>query len=220
MNANTGLESLFGNMIAKNEKQKLMRTFSAVEWIMHAGVTLIFTIAAITIVPFVRVYTSGITDAEYIVLAYGMQCLRVPYFRMIKAAGHFKETQNGAYISTIINIALTVPLVIFFGLKGAAVGTFAAMLYHTCYFALYLRKNILNRPFWHFAKYMLTDAVTAGAAWWLTRGFEMSAVGYGAWCVLALKVTGVTFLVCAAVNFLVYRKEIAGLMEFFRHRRK
>ncbi len=228
MTATTGLESLFGNMIAKNEKQKLMRTFSAVEWIMHAGVTLIFTIAAITIVPFVRVYTSGITDAEYIVplfavsivLAYGMQCLRVPYFRMIKAAGHFKETQNGAYISTIINIALTVPLVIFFGLKGAAVGTFAAMLYHTCYFALYLRKNILDRPFWHFAKYMLTDAVTAGAAWWLTRGFEMSAVGYGAWCVLALKVTGVTFLVCAAVNFLVYRKEIAGLMEFFRHRRK
>ena len=115
---------------------------------------------------------------------------------------------------------LEMALVIFFGLKGAAVGTFAAMLYHTCYFALYLRKNILDRPFWHFAKYMLTDAVTAGAAWWLTRGFEMSAVGYGAWCVLALKVTGVTFLVCAAVNFLVYRKEIAGLMEFFRHRRK
>lgn len=195
---------------------------------MHAGVTLIFTIAAITIVPFVRVYTSGITDAEYIVplfavsivLAYGMQCLRVPYFRMIKAAGHFRETQNGAYISTIINIALTVPLVIFFGLKGAAVGTFAAMLYHTCYFALYLRKNILERPFWHFAKYMLTDAVTAGAVWWLTRGFELGAVGYGAWVVLALKVTGVTIPVCAAVNFLVYRKEIAGLMEFFRHRRK
>ena len=119
MTAATGLESLFGNMIAKDEKEKLSKVFSAVEWVTHLGVTMLFTIAAITIVPFISVYTRGIKDVNYnaplfgliLVAAYGAQCLRVPYFRIIKAAGHFKETQNGAYISAGLNIALTMALV-------------------------------------------------------------------------------------------------------------
>ena len=111
------------------------------------------TIAGICIVPFVSVYTRGITDANYIaplfatilVVAYGSQCLRVPYFRVIKAAGHFKETQNGAYISAALNIVITVALVFKFGLIGAASGTLVAMIYHTCYFVWYFRK----RTYWN-----------------------------------------------------------------------
>ena len=49
LTAATGLESMFGNMIAKGEKETLRQTFNAVEWLVHTGVTIIFTIAGICI---------------------------------------------------------------------------------------------------------------------------------------------------------------------------
>lgn len=220
MTATTGLESLFGNMIAKDEKDKLMQAFSAVEWLVHTGVTLIFTVAAITIVPFVSVYTKGITDANYItplfgallVIAYGIQCLRVPYFRVIKAAGHFKETQNGAYISAGLNIVITVVLVFKFGLIGAAIGTLVAMLYHTCYFVWYLRKNILERSVKYFIKYLITDSVVAVASYYLTRGFVMEMDTYLSWVILAIQVSAVVTAVVLVIHTIFYKNQMKSLI--------
>lgn len=226
MTAATGLESLFGNMIANGEKERLLKTFSTVEWITHAGVTIAFTIAAITIVPFVSVYTKGITDTNYIaplfglllVAAYGAQCLRVPYFRVIKAAGHFKETQNGAYISAGLNIIITIALVFKFGLIGAAIGTLVAMLYHTCYFVWYLHSNILVRSTKYFIRYLITDALIVVISYTLTKGFVASSESYAMWMVLALKVAGVVIAVSAIVNILAYRLQIKNTLSLLKSR--
>ena len=134
--------------------------------------------------------------------------MRIPYFRIIKAAGHFKQTQNGAFISAALNIIITIVLVFKLGLVGVAIGTLVAMLYHTCYFVWYLRKNILNRNVWHFVKYMLTDAVVFATVLLLTRGFELQAITYWAWIVMAIKVSFVTLGVTALVNVLLYRDKI------------
>ncbi len=226
MTAATGLEALFGNMIAKNEKEKLYKTFTAVEWITHAGVTVIFTVAGITIVPFIRVYTRGIEDANYIVpifatllvAAYGVQTLRIPYFRIIKAAGHFKQTQNGSFISAGLNIIITVSLVFKFGLIGAALGTLIAMLYHTCYFVWYLQKNILNRKVRYFVKYMITDTAIIVISWFLTRKFEMAAISYFSCAVFALKVTGVVAVVCFLINCGVYWKLMKNAFDMLKRK--
>ena len=226
MTAATGLESLFGNMIAKGEKEKLLKTFCAVEWITHTGVTIIFTIAAITIVPFVAVYTRGITDANYIaplfavllVTAYGAQCLRVPYFRVIKAAGHFRETQNGAYISAGLNIVITVALVFKYGLIGAACGTLAAMLYHTCYFVWYLQRKILERNVKYFIFYLITDCMIAVTSYFATKGFVINCDSYFAWIILALKVTGVVIAASFFLNLIVYRSQVLNVFGLLRRK--
>lgn len=224
MTAATGLESYFGNMIAKNEEKELNQSFSLIEFIVHFFVSVVFTIAIITIIPFIKVYTNGITDADYIqpvfsailVLAFAVQCLRIPYFRIIKAAGHFKETQNGAYISTVINIVLTLVLVFIIGLPGVAIGTFAAFAYHTVYFAVYLRKNILKRSFVYFIKYIFTDSVILVLACLATQWFEMTDITYFAWVVLALKVSFVTLTIAVIVNLIFNGKYIKKLIKKFR----
>lgn len=224
LTAATGLESLFGNMIAKGERDTLTRTFNAVEWIVHTGVTFIFTIAGICIVPFVTVYTRGITDANYIaplfgailVMAYGSQCLRVPYFRVIKAAGHFKETQNGAYISAALNIVITVTLVFKFGLIGAASGTLVAMLYHTCYFVWYLRKNILKRSAKYFLKYIIIDTLVVIGSCYVAKIFTFSGESYGSWIVYAIKISIVVMFVSAVFNALFFRDQIKNALKLVK----
>ena len=227
MTAATGLEALFGNMIANGEKKKLLKVFSVVEWIVHTGVTFIFTIAMITIVPFITIYTKGITDANYIeplfgtllVIAYGAECLRVPYFRVIKAAGHFKETQNGAFISAGLNVVITVILVFKLGLIGVALGTLIAMIYHTIYFVLYLSNNILYRPVYIFLKYLITDVVVIMISYMLTKGFMLCNESYLAWVILAIKVAIVVFLVTLIVNVIIYKKQMINMLSFFKRKK-
>ena len=224
MTAATGLEALFGNMIARGEKEKLLDTFATVEWAIHSVVTFVFAVTAFTIIPFVSVYTQGIDDANYIapafaailVIAYGAQCLRIPYFRIIKAAGHFKQTQNGAYISACLNIIITVGLVFKLGLIGTAIGTFLAMFYHTSYFAVYLSKNILNRPIKYYLQYICIDCLTVGLAYLVVKNLQFNVYTYFDWAKLAVVVSIVVLAVSACINFLFNRKQIYMLTRLLK----
>ena len=221
MTAATGLEAFFGNMLAKNEKDALNQSFEIIEFIIHFSVTIIFAIAAFTIVPFISVYTRGIEDANYIqplfglllIVAYASQCLRIPYFRIIKAAGHYKETQNGAFISMGLNIVLSIVLVFFLDLTGLAIGTLVAMLYHTVYFAWYLRKNILNRSILYFIKYIICDIVIFISCYFITQisWFNISALNYQSWIIVALKVALIVVPFAILANCIFSFKIIAKI---------
>lgn len=224
LTAATGLESLFGNMIVRKERETLNRTFNAVEWIVHTAVTVLFTITGLCIIPFISVYTRGISDANYIeplfgalmVIAYGSQCLRVPYFRIIKASGHFKETQNGAYISAGLNIFITIALVFKLGLVGAALGTLVAMLYHTLYFVWYLKKHILSRPISVFIKHIIVDAFVAVISCVVSKFFSFSGESYAILIIYALEVSGIVVLVSVLINLIAYKKDIKDIIKLIK----
>ena len=208
MSAATGLESYFGNMLAQNERKVISRSFAKIESICHMIATIVFSITAITIVPFIRVYTESITDVDYfvpgfgllLVFAYWMQCLRIPYFRIIKAAGHYKETQNGAFISLGINIVVSLCLVIQYGLIGTAIGTLLAMLFHTVYFVWYLRRNILSRKVIYFLSHFCVDLIVFIVAYVCTRQMSPGVCSYWAWICYAIKISCITVLISVVLN--------------------
>ena len=221
MTAVSGLESFWGNIMAKKEYYLLKKTFEVVESLIHAGVTFLFIVTAILIAPFVSVYTKGINDAAayylplfgiLLTLAYGVQCLRVPYFRIIKAAGHYKETQKGAFISMLLNIIFSITLIFKFQLVGVAIGTLVAMLYHTIYFAWYLRKNILNRPFNHFVKHMVVDIIVGVLSFLATGWLRMGITTYGDWIIYAVIVAVIVGVITFALNLLLYKDEFIYLI--------
>ena len=216
MTAATGLESMFGNMIAKKEENTLVRTFETIEWVVHTLVTGVFTVATIMIVPFVSIYTEGITDANYIapvfgmllVIAYATQCLRIPYFRIIKAAGHYKQTQNGSFISAGLNIIISLSLVFQYGLIGIAIGTFVAMLYHTIYFVVYLNKSILYRPIRFFFKHLFVDLIIGSGVFLISRVLPIKCMNYIEWVQWSVIITLITVVISVLVNLAFYGKII------------
>lgn len=220
----TGLEALFGNLLASKEKEKLLRIFEIAEWLIHTGVTIIFTIAAITVVPFVSVYTKGITDANYqvpffgalLLSTYAIRCLRFPYFGIVKAAKHFKETQIGAFVSAGLNIVITFALVSKYGLVGAASGSLVAQVFHTFYLVWYLKLHILKRPPINFIRYFVTDLFIAVISYYLTCGFILKCTTYVEFVVLAIDVTLVVLAVSIVVNLLLYETKMRQVLYFVR----
>ncbi|MDN6671949.1 MAG: sugar isomerase, partial [Staphylococcus equorum] len=59
----TGTTAAFGNMIANNEKQTLKIRFNQMELIIFLVSTILFTVTGIMFLPFISIYTKGITDA-------------------------------------------------------------------------------------------------------------------------------------------------------------
>lgn len=220
----TGVYSLLGDMYARKEEKTLQRTFSAFELIIHTFVTFLYGVAAVLIVPFVSVYTRGVTDANYIVplfailivAANGAFCLRMPYNTMIHVAGHFKETQTSSILEAFINVVVSILLVHRYGLVGVACGTLIAMLYRTIYLAWYLQSHILNRSFMIYVKHMVVDIVVVLCIWFSTKWFSLGTESWGAWILLAIKVSLIALPEALLINSLIYRNILGDSINLLR----
>lgn len=211
-----GVQALIGNMIAKGEKKELDSFFGKVERLVHLAVTVVFLCMGFLIVPFVRVYTDGINDAEYqrplfavlFTLATALFCLRAPYNQAILAAGHYKQTQRSAFIEAGITLGLSIVLSPFFDLVGIAVALLVAKAYRLVYFVVYLSGNILERSPSHFIKNLILDLIGGGAAMLVLLAFpsffSLGAVSYIGWILLAIKVFAVSALAASAVHFIAF----------------
>lgn len=219
----SNLEAAFGDMIAKGERKLLEKNFRVFEFLTFSLTTILFTCTALLIMPFVSVYTSGITDANYLrpafaytlIIAEAFSCVRIPYQTVALAAGHFRQTRNGAFVEAGLNVALSVLLVYSYGMVGVAVGTLCAMLFRTVQYVVYLSNNILERSAGHFVKrfiiYTVTSLVIVSVVKFLPLipSFEINS--YLSWVVYAVAVT----LTSAAITFfsgmLFYRDDVKDL---------
>lgn len=210
----SGINALIGNLWAKQDLAELHKVFAWTEWSIHTGTTLIFTLTAILIVPFVQVYTHGVNDANYMQPLFGVllvaansgHCLRLPYNIMILAAGHYKQTQHNYIIAAVMNIAISIVCVKQFGLIGVALGTLAAMAYQTVWMAWYNSKNFIQWPMKNFFKQMAVNAVSAVLIFIVTGYFTMTGVSYLEWVILAIKVTFSGIVVALLINSIFYRR--------------
>lgn len=224
-----GMQAMLGNMLAKNETDELTRSFSHIEWLLHTLVTFVFSVTAVLIVPFVRIYTANISDANYnvpvfaylITIAQASYCLRLPYNIIVLAAGHYRQTQWSAIIEAVINIAVSVVLVFKFGLIGVAVGTLTAMAYRTIYLAWYLSRSIIYRPLKHFLKHILADIACVVLLFGIVKSFSafftLGQINYASWVLLAVKVGCIALISSIVVNAALYKRETVAIADKIRH---
>lgn len=213
-----GFQSLIGEMLAKKETDKLNNFFGYVEWILHTGTTLVFGCTGVLLVSFVRVYTKGIDDADYIqplfailiTIANAGHCLRLPYNILILAAGHYKQTQSNYIIAMILNIVVSIATVKLWGLIGVAIGTLIAMFYQTVWMAWYDSKNIINWPFKTFLKQCGVDAVTVIIASLATFKIPLLSVSYHAWFIQAIEVFAIWCVIVLIINLIFYKDKLSA----------
>lgn len=219
-----GFMSLLGNMYAKQEK-KLVDFFSLFEWGVHNVSIVLFIITGFLIIPFVKLYTLGVNDTDYVVplfsilicIGQGIRALRMIYNTMVLAAGHYKETQFSAIIEAILNIFISIVLVYKFGLIGVAIGTLFAMSYRTYHLARYLSKNILYRSMLFFYKQILVDVICILVIVLVCNNVFIFPYTYLEWMKSALVLILITIPIVLIVNLIFYRKNFIKIYRRFRN---
>lgn len=117
----------------------------------------LFTIAYLFILPFLKLYTNGVKDINYIddrlailflivqILNYGRNTSN----NIIDYAGHFKQTQWRSLLETGINITVSLFCVSKWGIYGVLVGTIVALFYRTNDIIIYANYRIMRRSAIH-----------------------------------------------------------------------
>ena len=215
-----GVQSLMGEMLARKEMENLRFFFDSTEWLLHTGTVFVFGCTGVLILPFVQVYTYGVTDANYtvplfavlITIAHAGHCLRLPYNILILAAGHYKQTQSNYIIAACLNIIISILTVRAWGLVGVAIGTLVAMLYQTVWMAFYDTRNILKSSITGFFKHLLVDVICVVLASLITCRIPMKGVTYLAWFLLAIVDALIWGIVILFINIIFYKEKVQRLV--------
>lgn len=227
-NATTnGIQALLGELYAREDKLKLNKVFGLTEWVLHTVTTIVFGCTYKLLVSFVLVYTKGITDADYkqplfsglLVLAYAMYCYRLPYHIIIKASGHYKQTQRCYFIAAILNISISILFVKWWGLIGVAIGTAIAMAYQTIWMVWYDSKNIIKWPVFNFLKQMCVNALITVVGILATKTFKINDYNYISWVLMAIIVSLIWGFVAIVVNCIFYKDNVEILFNKLLHKK-
>ena len=209
----SGLSGLVGQLIARKEIAELNRLVDKYEACSNMLSTAIATVCAILILPFVSIYTGGITDTQYrqpvfaLLMIAGSYAysIRHPFGCVVTAAGHYRETKGGAVGEMALNLGLSLVLVKPLGLVGVALGTFVAMSFRTIHTVWYLSKHILHRSVWKFtSKVVCNLVVSILLIHWIPRFVDIPTTNIPDLLICAIKISAIVFTVFAGINAVLY----------------
>lgn len=162
-----------------NDHDYYMKLHNAYELYYMALVFSLFCIANIFILPFIKLYTRGVTDIEYI--DHFLPVLFISYYLLhysrdssgmvIQFAGHFKQNISKAILESAINLTVSIIGVQFYGIYGVLFGTIAALLYRANDMIIYANKVILKRSSWKTYRCWITNLLLFIGITWVTKIF-------------------------------------------------
>lgn len=207
--ANQGLGFILGQNINK-ESIKFEKIYDAYSMLYTMVVFIFMTTATILIVPFVRLYTEGANDINYVMqglpilfaLISLMSGYRAVAARLITIAGHVKATQNRSIIEMIINLSTSLVLVNIFGIYGVLFGTIIALIYRANDIVIYANKMILKRSPWKEYKNIVLFFVVFIGLITLSNVVEFSFTNYMEFFIYAILITVASALLYFIVSIL------------------
>jgi len=145
-----GVTASFGEIIAQGEIEKLQKTIKEFEFIYYSLVTITYSIAMITIMPFIRIYTKGIADINYDIPIIGflfvfngmLYNIKTPQGMLVISAGMYKETRKQSTIQALIIVVIGVILTPMFGLTGILTALILSNIYRDIELMFYIPKNL------------------------------------------------------------------------------
>ena len=184
-----------------------------------AGSFALYTIAFLMITPFMKVYTAGITDAQYVdkylpflfVLMHIMASSREASSRVINFAGHFKQMQWRAILEAVINLSVSIFLVLKFGIYGVVLGTIAAYFWRTNDIIIYANKQLLKRSSWHTYKTWLLNLAVFALCWYASTFVDLSVSSIPTFFIKGALV-GIVVILVYFVELCNFQKESARFL--------
>lgn len=216
-----GGEAAFGNILAKENEDVLNSRFCMIETLASCMIVAFFSTTGLMLSEFVAIYTRGISDVNYNIPLFGgllvaseaLHCIKQQYHSLVLAAGHYKETQIGAFVEAGLNIVLSVIGAKVMGLPGIIIATIVSTLYRMLDYVAHLQKFILHRNAAVFWKRFLITILNAVSIIVICKVIPFSEAGtYFQWVVKAACVFAISIIVTGVWNFAFYKKDLEAVL--------
>lgn len=170
------------------DRAHFLRLYRAFETYNMALTFALYLTADVFILPFLKLYTAGVTDISYLdpvlphlfVCTYLLSNGRAAAQRVIEYAGHFQKTQNRSVIESVINLLISLLLVVPLGMYGVLIGTIAALLYRTNDMIFYTSHKLLHAPARHTYRKFLCSGALFVLLWFSAKALPLPLDSYPA----------------------------------------
>lgn len=222
----TGFDSIFGNMIAQNEEIKLRKLFEIYEYCYLLILYALYTSFAVLVVPFVKCYTQGVSDVNYIRLEVGILFaangivaeLKNPHGCIVKAYGKYKQTQKYIIAEACANIMISIILVKPYGVTGVLIGTFISHVIADVGLIAYADRFLLKQTSWQSVKH---NVINLGIAFFLVIT-ELKIVkkiyDWKLWTIYAFVIFSINIILIGVVNALTDMKSFRDSTRIIKYK--
>lgn len=221
-----GMEAELGNIYARGEQLTLRLRYRRYQFTTGMFSAVLFGVTAFLIVPFVQLYTKGITDAEYIqpafalilVLGEAVNCLALPCSTMPISGSQLKQSQWGSFGEAIVNIGVSCLLLAWNPLLGVAIGTLAAEVYKLVYYSVYVSRHILRDSLVRTAgrHSCVLALVTVFGVAAITLSMQTVISGFAVWMLYAVAMTAAALVGSLLIGLLCYREDTMAILKKMR----
>lgn len=224
----SGLSSSFGDVIARKEQAVLQKAYREFEFAFYSVITVLYSIAAATILPFISIYTKGITDAEYhlpitamlFVINGFLYNFKTPQGMLVISAGLYKETRGQTTTQGAIALIGGLILAPSAGLNGVLAAVILSNLYRTIDLLFFIPKHVTKLPVKSTAIRLLRMCVLFTLIVTPVRLLTIPVQGYFQWVVFACAVAIYAILLTLLFAWLFEREELKNLMKRLRSLRR
>ena len=188
--------------------QKMHDAFNS---IFIGTIAVLMSVCFVLIIPFVRLYTHGVTDVDYIYTSLPiMFCLiqLISWSRYIGGqltgiAGYAKQTSYVSLGEALMNLSLSIIFVHKFGIVGVTLATVIALPLKVFWCIYVADKKVMHRSYWKSISiiginFLFFFAVVIG-----TRFYQPTINSYGQFFVWGVVLTVVFGVIGMSLNFLV-----------------
>lgn len=149
-----GLFASFGGLIASGATNTLKRAYSEFEFVYYKLITVVYSVAMVTIMPFIALYTKGVTDINYNVPEIGFLILcngllynmKTPQGMLVISAGLYRETRTQSTIQAAIIIVAGIILAPLMGLSGILLASCLSNMYRVIDLVVFIPKTVTKLP--------------------------------------------------------------------------
>ena len=232
----TGINSIFGNLLVSGRKSAFQRAYRDFECLYYMLVSILFGAAAVLIVPFVTLYTHGVTDANYDAPLLGMLIIaeavtnhaKMPMDLMVISSGKFREVRSHCAWEVGVTVVcgtslglLLLPYGTMYALCGIMAGVCAGNVTRTVCQLRFVPRAITGvawqKTVWRILRMVATTVIIAAPCLLLVDPPQR----FFSWAMYGVMMTLYAGAVTIAVTWLFDRKALRSLLErlafFLKH---
>ena len=214
----SGLSAGFGEIIARKETKTLQKAYGDFEFVYYAMITTVYATAFVMLMPFISVYTSGVTDTDYNRVLLGvlfvvngfLYNLKTPQGMLVISAGLYKETRVQTTIQCGLIVILGIILAPLMGLEGIMIALCISNLYRVIDLVMYIPKAVTKLPVSSTLSKIIFSIVSAAISVLISSRFNLKATGYVQWVLKAGAVFALSISVYIGVSLLFMRSSFSS----------
>ena len=203
----SGLSAGFGNIYAIGDKELLKKTTEEFRTAFYMLITVVYAVMLTTLIPFVKIYTNGINDVNYIIPLFGvlitlkglLDNFKAPHGMFIYSFGKFKVIKRQTVTQAIIIVVATIVFTKWLGLIGSMIALCIANAYMLVELLILSPKELVEMSIAKNVRQIIQILLIIFGIYFLSLIVGYEPMGYIQWiayaCVIGIISVVLTFVV-------------------------